>query len=211
MAISINWNTSVIYIPKIDSTQIQPSPEIREIGANAIHLALRSLESSEEGIPFKNTHSHNTEVLLSGVTYARTITILPPYTIEFEDGQYQINITGANHNFGDVKVVNQVSLLIGNSAGLTTFNLPSEDVTLISSAVWNRLASDHTVDGSVGFFLNLIKAYLTNKMDIDEANSRIIVYDDAGTTPLYYNIIKDKGGANIVLTGSGPANRLVRT
>lgn len=118
MALSINWGTSVIYVPKADLTLIQASPEIRGLDLNAFRLELKDLEDSDAGMPFTKTHNHNTEVSLSGIVYARIITVLPPYTVEFEDGQYTVSCTGANHNLADVKVVNQVSLLINNAAGL---------------------------------------------------------------------------------------------
>jgi hypothetical protein len=40
--------------------------------------------------------------------------------VEFEDGQYTVNCVGANHNISDVKVANQVSLIVNNAAGLIT-------------------------------------------------------------------------------------------
>ena len=58
--------------------------------------------------------------MLSGVTYARTFEILSPYTVTFEDTgtPYTVRCVGANHNIADIKNVNNVSLIIGNSAGL---------------------------------------------------------------------------------------------
>ena len=119
MAISINWPTGVIFVPRADMTLIQSVPsEIRQLDLNSFRLTLKDLEDSDEGMPFPKTHNHNTEVLLSGIVYARIISILPPYSIEFEDGQYAVNCVGANHNIADVKIVNQVSLIVNNAAGL---------------------------------------------------------------------------------------------
>jgi len=118
MAISINWPTGVIYVPKADLTLIQASPEIRALDLNAFRLELKDLEDSDAGIPFTKTHIHNTEVNLSGIVYARIVSVIAPYTVEFEDGQYAVSCVGANHNLADVKVANQVSLLINNAAGL---------------------------------------------------------------------------------------------
>ncbi|MDH3930309.1 MAG: hypothetical protein OEV22_20455, partial [Deltaproteobacteria bacterium] len=64
------------------------------------------------------THRHNTEVLLGGIVYARVVEIISGYTITFEDGQYAVNLTGANSNIGDVVNVNQVSVRSANAAGL---------------------------------------------------------------------------------------------
>ena len=69
-------------------------------------------------MPFPDTHTHNTEVELGGLTYARIVEIINGYTVEFEDGQYTVNCVGANHNVADVKIPNQVSIVVNNAAGL---------------------------------------------------------------------------------------------
>jgi len=116
VAISITWATKVIYVPQADLTFI--SGVLYELDVNVFRLALKDLEDDEEGMAFVDTHRHNTEVTLGGVTFARTVEIINGYTVEFEDGQYTVRCVGANHNIADVKVANQVSLIIGNSAGL---------------------------------------------------------------------------------------------
>ena len=119
MALSITWTTGEIYIPKADLTLVQSSPmEIYELSLNDFRLELKSLEASEDGMPFIKTHDHNTEVTLGSTTFARVIIILPPYTITFEDGTYAVNLTGANSNVGDRINVNQVSVRSSNSGGL---------------------------------------------------------------------------------------------
>ena len=119
MATTIDWGTKVITVLRADMTLVQSSPtEIRELGINAFRLDLRALEASLEGMPYLRTHNHNTEVLLGGIVYARIIEILNGYTVTFEDGQYAVNLTGANSNIGDVINVNQVSVRSQNSAGL---------------------------------------------------------------------------------------------
>ena len=54
------------------------------------------------------------------MTLARTVEIINGYTVTFEDGQYAVNLVGANSNVGDVVNVNQVSVRSANSAGLVT-------------------------------------------------------------------------------------------
>ena len=110
MAISVNWGTKVIAIPKADMTLTNPSPETRELDVDQLRLDLKALEWGEEGMPFLDTHRHNTEVTLAGVVYARIFEIINGYTIEFEDGQYIVDMVNANHNVIDVSVINQVSL-----------------------------------------------------------------------------------------------------
>lgn len=119
MAISVTWATKIINVPKADTTLIQSDPtEIRELDVNVLRLTLKDLEDDAEGMPFVDTHRHNTEVLLAGITYARVVEIINGYTLTFEDGQYAVNLFGANHNVGDVANVNQVSIRVNNSAGL---------------------------------------------------------------------------------------------
>jgi hypothetical protein len=92
---------------------------------------------------FPPTHNHNTEVTLSGVVYARIVEIINGYTVDFEDGTYTVVCTGANHNIGDVKVVDNVSLIIGNSAGLIVVSVGSG----LSSAQDQKLDELHRISG----------------------------------------------------------------
>jgi hypothetical protein len=127
MAISINWGTRVIFVPKDYTTLVQLSPnEIRDLDSNQFHLDLRDLEDNENGIPNPDTHFHQTELTFGGVTYARIIIIINGYTVTFEDGQYAVQIQGANTNIADVTNVNQVSVRSFNSAGLVATYTPEE-------------------------------------------------------------------------------------
>jgi hypothetical protein len=71
---------------------------------------------------FEDTHIHNTEVTVAGTTFARTIEIIAPYSITFEDGQYTVILKGSNNNIFDVVNgilnQNQVQVVPTNSAGL---------------------------------------------------------------------------------------------
>lgn len=115
MAVSVNWTTRIITVPQADLTFL--GGVIYQLDVDALRLELKALED-DEGMPFLDTHRHNTEVVLSGVTYARTVEIINNYRIEFENGSYTVSATGANHNIGDVMVPNNVSLIVNNSAGL---------------------------------------------------------------------------------------------
>lgn len=114
--ITIDWATKVIDVPQADLTDLGGG--VYELDVDQFRLELKDLEDSDEGMLWDATHRHNTEVTLSGTTYARSVEIINGYTVEFEDGNYTVKCVGANHNIGDVKVVNSVSLIIGNSAGL---------------------------------------------------------------------------------------------
>jgi hypothetical protein len=118
MALSIAWSTKVITVPQSFCTLISGSNYTFDV--DAFRLALRDLEDDEAGIVFDTTHTHNTATTLAGATYARTVEIINGYTVTFEatGSPWTAVCVGANHNIGDVKNVNHVSLIVGNSAGL---------------------------------------------------------------------------------------------
>lgn len=137
MAISIDWGARIINIPRADLTLLQSSPtEIRQLDLNEFRLTLRGLEDDPAGMAYPKTHRHNTAVTVGGVTLARVIEIVNGYTVTFEDGQYAVNLVGANSNVGDVVNVNQVSVRSANSAGLQDLS------TLLASAYNGEVCVD---------------------------------------------------------------------
>lgn len=164
MAITIDWNTKIISVPQSDLTLI--SPNIYELDVDWFRLQLKTIEDSEEGMVFPDTHEHVQESVLSGVTYARQVKIINGYTVTFEDGPYTIRCVGANHNLGDVKNVNQVSLIIGNSGGLivTSSSGGSSGPTAsqIATEVWERLLASHTNPLTMGGVLNTLNSRTQN-------------------------------------------------
>jgi len=119
MAISVDWGQKIINVPKADTTLVQSTPtEIRQLDLDTFRLTLKDLEDDAQGMPYLDTHRHNTTVTVGGVTLARVIKIINGYTVTFEDGQYAVNLAGANSNVADVTNVNQVSIRSANSAGL---------------------------------------------------------------------------------------------
>jgi hypothetical protein len=120
MPISIDWGTKVISVPQSYLTNITGT--LYELDTNQFRLDLKALEDDEAGMPFPDTHRHNTEVTVVGVTYARVIEIINDYSITFEDGQYSVRLAGSNNNFFDVENgilnQNQVQVIAQNAAGL---------------------------------------------------------------------------------------------
>lgn len=156
MAITVDPTTFVISVPRADLTVVQTSPTyIYNLPLNDFRMWLKDWEDGGDttgGITFLKTHDHNTEVTLGGLTFARVIEILAPYTITFEDGQYAVNLIDANSNVSDRTNVNQVSVRAANSAGLvtSTASVTTADVEAISAAVWDKLTADHEAAGSFG-------------------------------------------------------------
>ena len=151
MAITVNWGTRVITVPKADMTLIASGPpEIRELDVNVFRLALKDLEDDEAGMPYPDTHRHNTEVTLGGITFARTVEIINNYTVTFEDGSYAVNLIGANNNISDVTNLNSVSIRSSNSAGLIV--QPAVDVQ-----VWGASMDDYSEGNTFGDHVGRIK------------------------------------------------------
>jgi hypothetical protein len=148
MAITIDWNTRVINVPKADLSIIQSTPEIREMDLDWFRLQLKDIEDDAEGMAEIDTHRHSTEVAIGGVTLARTIEIINGYAITFEDGEYSVNLVGANSNIIEVANPNGVSIRSWNSAGLaypSNFSIPA-----VAGAVWDEPLSTHVESGSFG-------------------------------------------------------------
>lgn len=149
--ISVDLTTFTIQIPQADLAFVGGS--LYELDVNAFRLQLKDWEDGEIGMAQPVTHRHNTTLALSGTTYARSVEILAPYSITFEQlgPPYRVRCVGANHNISDVQNLNGVSLIIGNSAGLievATGAGPS--AADIADAVWDEPVAAHAAAGSFG-------------------------------------------------------------
>jgi hypothetical protein len=165
MAISINHATKVITIPKTDTVFIETNAttgyEIRSYDEYAFMRELADYLDSEAGVALPSAFVHATLVVISGVTYARALSIVNGYTITFENGTYQVKlIGGTNNNILDALNPNNVSVIPANSAGLTQsleilelFRLSGLDSTrpLVVTST-SRAAGDisQTIDDNAG-------------------------------------------------------------
>jgi hypothetical protein len=148
MAISINWLTKVISIPKADLTLV--SGTFYTFDTDQFRLDLRAIEKTVEGIDNLITHKHNTESIIAGTTYARGLRIINGYTLTFEDGAHSVQLEGSNNNFwdigGGILNQNQVQVIPTNTAGLIVVTSGSgvteQDKIDIANKVWiNALRS----------------------------------------------------------------------
>jgi hypothetical protein len=194
MTVSINWATKRITVPQADLTFI--SGALYDLDIDVLRLNLKNIEDSEEGMPHPDTHRHNTEVVLSGVTYARTFEIINGYTLDFQDtgSPYTVRCGGANHNLADVFVpgTTEVSLIIGNSAGLISVTSGSG----LSTAQDERLTR--------------IEKWLRNKQILNPANGARTVYDDDNSTPLGSGTAYSDVAGTTPYDGTGPVHRTDR-
>lgn len=154
MAISVNWPTKVISIPKSYLTNLGGG--VYELDIEQFRLDLKDLEDGEQGISYLDTHRRNAPVTLAGATYAQTFEIVNGYTITFEDGSYAVNLVGANNNVSDVTNVNQVSIRSFNTAGMVQVDTGGggggggPTAGEIAARVWDEDLSDHAIAGTAG-------------------------------------------------------------
>jgi hypothetical protein len=175
MAISIDWISRVISVPQADLTMLSATEY--ELDTDAFHITLRDLEASEPGAPWPTTHTHNTEAVLGGITFARLIEIIGGYTVTFENGSYAVTLVGSNNNILDVANLNSVSIRPTNSAGLIV-----TDTSGLTAAEAAQLQN--------------LEKWLRNKMVTDPVTGKLTLYDDDDTTPLWIqNLFEDAAGS----------------
>lgn len=148
MAISVDWNTGEIFVPKTYVTLVTGT--LYKLDTDEFRRDLKALEDSTAGMPHSDTHTHNRDVTIAGITYAQFIEILPPYTVTFEDGQYAVRLEGSNNNIFDVGIlnINQVSVVPTNAAALIIVDVPgaptechvsaaySDSLDILSLSIW---------------------------------------------------------------------------
>ena len=133
MAISVNPSTFVITVPQSDLTHVTGT--LYTLDTDWFRKQLKAWEYDGDGlsggITFLKTHIHNTEVTVAGTTYARTIEILSPYSVTFENGSYSVRLEGSNNNIFDVEngILNQntVQVIPTNAAGLIVVDRATSD------------------------------------------------------------------------------------
>ena len=120
MATTVDYATKIISVLQADLTFI--SGTLYELDTDAFRLELADIQDSETGIWADTMFTHNTEVIVAGTPFARTIEIINGYSIEFENLSYSVRLAGSNNNFFDVEngilVQNLVQVIAQNSAGL---------------------------------------------------------------------------------------------
>ena len=185
MAITINWITKVISVPQADITFV--SGTLYELDTDWFRLQLKAIEASIEGMPFDDTHQHNTSVTVAGTTYFRTIEIINGYSVEFTpDSQWSVRLVGSNNNIFDVEngilVQNQVQVIPTNSAG----------GQIIETGVSGLTAGESTKLDNIDTNNVIVRKLLMNRMETNPSTGVLTLYDDDDSTPLYTgNIYED--------------------
>lgn len=122
MAISIDYATKVISVPQSDCTLV--SGTVYSMDTETVfRQSVMALLADENHIWMPDAYAHNTQYTIAGVTYARSISIINGYSVQFTpDAQWSVVLEGSNNDIWDVingiLVQNQVQVIPTNSAGL---------------------------------------------------------------------------------------------
>ncbi len=193
MAISVNWVTGRIYIPKADTTYqgLNPfSQEIRELDIDALRLTLRDLEDDPNGgRPWPRTHNHETETLLAGITYVRKVIFLAPYYFEFESGNYRVNLTAENNNLVDRLYYNGVTVVPANSAGGQVVETGTSGLTAAESAQLNNINTRSLYADKI----------IKNKKALEKRSGTwyLVIYDNDNSTEILQKELTDFADGSI--------------
>ena len=192
----MNWITKVITIPQSYLTHV--SGDVYELDVNQFRLDLKSIEGSEEGMPFLDTHRHNTEVGIGGITLSRVVEIINGYTITFEEGMYIVNLTGANSNILDVTNLNQVSIRSANSAGMITVvqgsGVTEQDKLDIADAVAEKDISGSEGEQTLAGTILKIRQFAVGRWKVDKDTKIMTIYDVDKDKPLIRLQMLDENG-----------------
>ena len=168
MAISIDHDTLIITVPQADLTFVSGT-FYRMDTENYFRAGVLALLDDEDHMVLEDAISHNTEVTVAGVTYARFIELINGYSVEFSpNSQWTVEVTGSNNNLHDVAagalVQNQVQVITTNAAGLISVTSGSG----LSAAQATQLIEIYTRLG-----LNVADAITDTTLGIDSASGDI--------------------------------------
>jgi len=139
MAITIDYNTYIINVPKLYtqfvSTDPQTGAEIRSMDIVQFAKDLYDVQDNPDGAWATTAYEYTAPKDVGGVQLAPVVLILSPYIITFEDGQYAINLVNGNTNIQDKVTVNQVSIRPNNSVG-NTFSDAINSQSFEGAMVW---------------------------------------------------------------------------
>jgi len=204
MAITIDPATKVISIPQADLALL--SGTLYSADTNQIRKDVNAILASEDGIWMPDAFIHNTTVTLFGVTYARTLEYIAPYSITFTpDSQWSARLEGSNNNMGDVEAgilnQNQVQVIPTNSAGLI-------DLEILTSSAYQGRVVVSPMMGQAG----TTKPIGTFERPVDNMTDALTIAIREGIDTFYFleslTISTGDFSTGYNFLGSSPANTL---
>jgi hypothetical protein len=122
VALTVDYSTLTINVPQADLTFV--SGTFYTLDTNAFWAELKAIEASENGIVYPDMQIRTPENIIAGTPYVPSVVITNGFNVEFEDGQYSVQLENTNNNIwsvGDaILVQNQVQVIPTNSGGLVS-------------------------------------------------------------------------------------------
>lgn len=122
---TVDWQNKIVHIEINDLKSV--AQNIYELNPLDFKEKAQGFEASEEGILHDEIVEYKPPIYLDGATVPDVVEVVNGYTITFEDGQYAVNLKGANSNIAEVTNVNGVqvrsfnsTLVVGNNEWDTT-------------------------------------------------------------------------------------------
>lgn len=164
MAMTLDPATKVFTILQADLTLVTGT--LYSADTDELRKEMNALLASENYIWMETSYLHNTEVTISGTTYARTLSTINGYSYTFSpNSQWSVRLEGSNNDFWDIEAgnlnQNQVQVIPTNAAGLIRNEAQSigqGDLDNIADAVWIEQIGDH--DGVAGSAAEWVKKKL---------------------------------------------------
>lgn len=199
MAITIDYLTNEILIPKADTVFVSTDPitgrETRSLDMDFLWKALADIQDNTTDVWAPTAYINTPPQDLGGITLARSVLILDPYYVTFENGTYAVELEGGNTNLHTRTTVNSVAVHSNNSVGFAQIVsgsgvLPA-DITAISAAVWDKLVADHSSIGSFGLLLGQMQTLIDELHTIqglDSADPVAVTNDEISSTNITIDI-----------------------
>ena len=157
MAITIDYSTFEINVPKADTVFVRLDPingkEVRSLDMDFFWKALADIQDDQEGVWASTCFINTPPQDLGSFTLGRSVLIQAPYFVHFENGNYAVELVGGNNNISSRSVVNFVAINSNNTAGLVQIEggdsiWTEEEKDLIIADVeetkeWARKSSDN--------------------------------------------------------------------
>lgn len=122
MAISINYITNEIIVPKEDTIFVEFDPingrEKRELDVLDFKKKLGDLQDNQSDVWAATCFANTSPQDLGSFVLGRSLLILSPYFVTFEAGTYSVNLINGNSNIATRSTVNGVVIIPNNSGGL---------------------------------------------------------------------------------------------
>jgi len=192
---TVSWNEKLILISKDDLEHI--GGNIYMLDINKFKADISDLMDDSDGIVNDTIYLNNPPFELDGVTYARGLKIINDYKIEFEDGNYAVNLIGANSNIASVSVVNQVSVRPFNSAGLQIVPVGSGLSKDEHDRLFSTVEKTDTISVDESKIAESVWKYKQGGWEIDSENKQMVMLNNDGTELQRFDCFDESGNPNV--------------